>query len=190
MYPAYEYDAISDSGAIKHADLPDVMFRGDLQFNKINPVFLDELRYGIYLDPTSPNEENEGYIYWNTDGGNFGPIWSAFAEGGQDCLVDDLGGFQRDNFEDTYTVTYLEGDLSVTGTVTRVGLCLWTGSVEIDVGTVRALNLSYNDTIARGPQNQYKWTLDNFFTLRTKESPQSSPVGNYVFTGSQTWIVS
>lgn len=117
-------------------------------------------------------------------------IWAKYVNStrsSQQCLIDN--GIS-DPFEQTYTVTYVEGEQTATGTVTRVGLCLWTGSVELDGGTVRALNLSYNDTIARGPQNQYKWTLDNFFSLRTKESPQSSPVGNYVFTGSQTWIVS
>lgn len=147
--------------------------------------------------PSSVTISNVSYSRSGTQYGNINngiifetDTWAKYTNSlrsSQQCLIDNG---VSDPFEQTYTVLYVEGSLTGTGTVARVGLCLWTGSVELDGGVTRALNLSYNDTIARGPQNQYKWTLDNFFSLRTKESPQSSPVGNYTFSGSDTWVVS
>lgn len=178
MYPAYEYDAVSNSGLIKLEDLPDIIFRGDAQFNKINPVELSETRYGVYLDPTSPNEENEGYIYWNTEGGSFGPNWSTFEEGGRDCLINELEGFQRDDFEDTYTVVPPLGSGTLTNTVTRVSLCVWEADNE---GSTEPL---YREPLIYIPPNdpsglEHGWHLSDNTGFIRKTGFQNSPVGSY-----------
>jgi hypothetical protein len=184
MYPAYEYDAISDSGLIKHEDLPNVMFGGGAQYNKIQPVEIFETRYGVYLDPASPNEENEGYIYWDSEGGDFGPTWSAFAEGGRNCLVEDLELFWRDDFADTYTVERrtetLTGPPDATFTITRESLCRWCGFDPLLESTIC---LEYNAPTFAG---QGHWSIEGFGEAPPRNN--SSPVGNYNDGGS-IWMV-
>ena len=200
MYPAYEYDAISDAGLIKHEDLPDVMFGGGTQYNKIQPVEIFETRYGVYLDPTSPNEENEGYIYWNSEGGDFGPTWSAFSEGGRNCLVEDLELFWRDDFADTYTTIGFDG---VEVTVVRKELCVWEGQVIIPNAFNSGLDLEfihvlyYGNGFANGPfdyfqppfelGNNLKWNLSVGIATApfiasaggTNIGPQNDQIGTY-----------
>lgn len=171
MYPAYSYDAAADSGLIKHDDLPDVMFGGGTQYNKIQPVEIFETRYGVYLDPTSPNEENEGYIYWNSEGGSFGPTWSAFAEGGRNCLVEDLfnNGFWLDNFADTYTITTPFSS----GIVERRALCIWNG---VDGNGCR-LQLLYGgfggDPETEPAESSLGWSVE----FQKYEEPEGLPAG-------------
>jgi hypothetical protein len=161
MYPAYLYDPTSDSGLIKHEDLPDVIIGGGKTYNKITPVdlFDDGFLYGIYLDPTSPNEETEGYIRWRADGGDFGPAWDAFAEGGRNCLVEDLfdNGFWLDDFAETYSYTILQDS----GVLTRESLCAWRGGG-------RSLTFVSNDTFVG-------WAFNGV----RKSGAQNSPVGTY-----------
>jgi len=195
MYPADQFGALFGMD-----DLPD-----ELIFN----LYVDTNLLGTYT--AIKNATANGIYWWDLGGGDSRALrheseqWVLYAAefpneqppssslGGQRCLIDDpefniLPVFE-DNFAETYEVTYVEGELSATGTISRTGLCTWSGSVSLGEGTGRAINLNYNSTDIRGLQNQYKWTLDNNFSLRTKSAFQNSPVGNYVAGGLETWTL-
>ena len=117
--------------------------------------------------------DESGYLYYEDDStalalGTLGPdidVWDAFPLGGNSmgyafCLITDQpeGGFYtiEDQFEPTYSVTG-----TLTGTVTRLSLCVW---------SVSGITLRFNSTTQ-------KWNVNGNEKITGN---QSSPVGLYV----------
>lgn len=166
-------------------------------------------QYGINFGANDlPNEIKLNGSVLTKNGGSYGDttngifhqngLWVVYQSENQttrSCLISGDGNFTpnddlvEDTFLYTYEVTYVEGSITAIITVSRIGICSWFGFADIGGGTIRVLSLVYNDTALRGSSNQYKWTLDTQFSLRTKSGFQNTPIGSYTAAGDSTWTV-
>jgi hypothetical protein len=85
-----------------------------------------------------------------------------------------------DNFADTYTVTTNHGS----GTVSRISLCIWTGTDELGC----PLELRYDSRVSPPRPTSCKWTVKyaegglepcDGATIAVKGPLQNTPVGSY-----------
>jgi hypothetical protein len=176
MYPA---QALVD-GLYTVDDLPDEVQIGPYILQKgvaqaVFPVQVEGAFYGTISDG-----DEEAYIYLDNFAWNFGP---AVGSGGQECLVD--GNIVQDQFADSYTVT---GPPGGPVTVTRQGLCLWTGSDTCGNGVILEF-ISDNDDDEKvwfiGWVNYFELCITLDSSSGTKRAYAQggdgidTPVGNY-----------
>jgi hypothetical protein len=162
LYPADQL-----GGSYSESDLPDV-----IEF------------YGQTLTRDESNYVGGTYLGMDFEIQHAGTLWAWWSEyygtsiGQSLCLIADYGADSvQDNFSDTYTLHSWydlgEGRVDFETTLYRIGTCLWSG------GDGPEGNDLYWDSA------QCKWTL---LEGMLKSGSQSSPVGDYGPSGSDTYI--
>jgi hypothetical protein len=172
--PLYPYTDLPETVSLT---TPDGTFIGEVQ-SDYTYVFPD---YTPDPGQTLIRAGEEAWIYGD-DGGY----------GGGPCLIQDVGAgvVCEDEFSDTYTVSFLGFDF----TITRISLCVW----QMDEFNTDCTGFSFPIQVrVEYDPITYKWLMtivqfsdpDCEIYETYKDDPQSSPVGTYVYGGND-YIVS
>ena len=190
MYPA---QALVD-GLYTVDDLPDQVlysdgFRPDTILQKtLNPALV--LGVG-YIWPQDGSDDAGLFFIVVNDGAD--PIVWQFGddggEGGNECLI--TSDLTKDQFADSYTITYPPTPISVV--VTRISLCVWRGNDACG----RPWYLMYGDQEPFVAGNPYSWHIwmaidegdpcgDFQQPIASKTGFQNTPVGSYLGNNNGT----